>query len=74
MKATSKVDDIVTISKKDKTHNSRVHKVRAKVELPFGILKKKYKALSTPNISDPIVLDNLVSFGIGCLNFKNKNT
>ena len=60
--------DVDVLTKKQKLFNERLGKLRARVEHPFGIMEKKFKALSTPFMDGKDQLDNLVFFAAGVLN------
>lgn len=60
------------LSKKERRYNEQVHSARARVELPFGVMKKKFECLDQPWRESPAQLDRLVYFVAGVMNHEKE--
>ena len=70
---TDNPDDMRPEVREKLERNKKVRQVRARVELAFGILEKKFKILSKKFADGPAQLDHLVTFAAGVLNTLHDN-
>lgn len=67
-KKKKKKTDITVTTEEIKKKNEQIRAVRAKVELPFAILEKKFKVLGKKFAEGEDQLDHLVTFAVGVHN------
>jgi hypothetical protein len=61
-------DNVNDLTAKEKKVNIAIKESRARVEIPFGVIAKKFAALSRPWAEEDQQLDYLVTFAIGVAN------
>ena len=61
--------DLTVLTNEQKMKNNQIHKLRARVESPFGLIKNKFKSLNSKFGDNKEQHDCLVFFAIGVHNF-----
>jgi hypothetical protein len=72
-KQTNNADDSTKLTKEQQTLNKQIRNLRARVELPFGIIHNKFKALSKTFRDNADQLDYLVFYAFGIYNRQLNN-